>query len=121
MNKKILYLVSFVFVAVILCSFLGVIFAQQNNSAMPGMNQNKVYSVTGKVLYTEFHKRGESSLVVEDRNKKKVEIFLKDIAPNAEILVTYRKSKDAKGKEQNSAITLSVIRPAVMHIKKKTR
>ena len=123
MNKKVLYLVSFVFVAVIFCSFLGVIFAQQSNDAVTGagMQKNAISSVSGKILYTDFKKRGDSTLVVQGKNGEKVEVSLKDLDTNSQVLVTYRKAKDAKGKEINSAITLSVIRPASMVDKNKKK
>ena len=116
MAKKFLFLAGFIFGFVLICSFLGVIFAQQGGdgeSIISNMPEKRTsFSVDGKIFYTDLKKKGESEIVVKDSNGQEVKISLKDLVRDSHVLATFRKVKDKKGNEKNMLVTLSIIRPA---------
>ena len=76
-----------------------------------GATAQKTFGTVGDVHYVDFKAKGESTIVVKDNKDEAVKVSLKDLRPDAKILVTYRKEKDEKGNERNVLISLSVIRP----------
>jgi len=120
MTKRILILIL-IFLAFACGLQTHSIFAQQKTEGptigIADKNQN-VFGVVGKVDYVEFKSRGESAVIVKDKNDEPVKVSLKALKSGATVLATYRKEAGKKGKENNVLISLSIIKP-VMKPKKK--
>ncbi|RKY37782.1 MAG: hypothetical protein DRP78_00090 [Candidatus Omnitrophota bacterium] len=71
----------------------------------------KTFAVTGKIEYVDFKPKGDSTIVVKDMDGKSTEVSLQNFESGASILAAYRKEKGADGKEKNSVVTLSIIKP----------
>ncbi len=74
-------------------------------------NQN-VFGAVGKVEYVDFKSRGESNIVLKTSKGESITVSLKELKNDATVLTTFRKEKDAKGKEKNTLVSLSIVKTA---------
>ncbi|MCP4650660.1 MAG: hypothetical protein GY853_11350 [PVC group bacterium] len=102
---------------IVCCYNTGIIFAQQEaenkitkSSITSIPHKQKIYGIVGEVEYVDFKKKGKSVVSVKNKKGETAEVFLKDLQDGATVLVTYRKVKDSKGNEQNTLISMSVIK-----------
>lgn len=115
MTRKLL-LFLMIFTGLLVYFRCPVTFAEGKKFAKPvavaGVQKQRVFGAVGKIEYVDFKPRGESVIVVKDRDGMSVKISLKPLKDGTTILTTYRKVKDKKDKERNVLISLSIIRPA---------
>lgn len=121
MSKKFL-VVCLVFSVLVVCGYCILAFAQEagkeeqpaeaQEPMMPVIPpEQRTFGTVGEVEYVDF-KAKEPAIVVKDQAGNKTQVTLDEIKADAMLLVTYRKVKDAKGKEKNSLISLSLVKPA---------
>lgn len=106
----------FIVVLVSISLYISSIFAEDSPAASPiltsGPKSQSVFGSVGKVDYVDFKSRGDSSLVLKDKNGESVKVYLKELKSGATVLTTYRKEKDKKGKEKNVLISFSIVKTA---------
>ena len=108
MRKKIL-ITSCVAVTLVCCVYVCLGIAQMVTE--PKQDRN-ISGIVGKVDYVDFKSRGESVIVIKDKNGQTHKILMNDLKADATVLTTYRTVKDKKGKEKDVLISLSIIKPA---------